>query len=61
MVSLKNGNSSRKSCWMKTESKNLFERQASWQKTRKKESWAEKLRKSAQARDSLRKFIKKEA
>ena len=46
---------------MKTESKNLFERQASWQKTRKKESWAEKLRKSAQARDSLRKFIKKEA
>ncbi|MEI6422987.1 MAG: hypothetical protein WCP55_12270 [Lentisphaerota bacterium] len=42
---------------MKTESKNLLERQASWQKMRKNESWGEKLRKSVQARDSLRKFI----
>jgi hypothetical protein len=46
---------------MKTESKNLLERQSSWQKARKKDSWVEKLRKSAQARDSMRKFIKKDA
>ena len=46
---------------MKTESKILLERQSVWQKARKKESWVEKLRKSAQARDSIRKFIKKEA
>jgi hypothetical protein len=42
---------------MKTESKDILERQASWQKTRKKESWGDKLRKSVQARDSLRKFM----
>jgi len=41
---------------MKTESKNLLERQALWQKTRKNESWADKLKKSAQARDSLSNF-----
>ena len=45
---------------MKTETKNILERQAAWQKARKNESWVEKLRKSVQARDSMRKFIKKE-
>jgi len=41
---------------MKNELKNLLERQASWQIARKGESWGEKLKKSAQTRDSLRKF-----
>jgi hypothetical protein len=36
--------------------KNILIRQSEWQKNRKQESWAEKLRKSARARDSMAKL-----
>ena len=44
---------------MKTESKNLLEQQSAWQKMRKKDSWGEKLRKSAQARDPSANLLRK--
>jgi hypothetical protein len=41
---------------MKIDIKQLLEKQGSWQKTRKAETWGEKIQKSQAARDSLGMF-----
>ncbi len=41
---------------MKIDVKQLFEKQGTWQKSRKADSWGDKIRQSEAARDSLESF-----
>ncbi len=42
---------------MKPEVEKILQKQAFWQKSRKSESWEEKIAKSAKARDSMKEFM----